>query len=331
MKRVKFQKTKLAIALIAALAWGNSNTVNAQTFCTSPGSEQVAGVEDGFRYELWNQNGQGTACMTIDDGALFSGEWSDILNYLARRGLGYDKTEQHEDIGTFYTTYNCDYNPSSASGNSYLSIYGWTVDPLIEFYIVEDWRNWIPSMAEGATKKGDVDVNGSTYNIIQNTRVNQPSIEGTATFEQYFSIRNNTRNSGTVNISDHFKAWEELGMEMGKMFEVSFVIEGYKSSGSFNFNELDIFLSDGPVSAKDNSLSDNVLVYQKSNNGNLSVELQETVTNASIKIYDAMGKLTYSNESIDTNIIQINDLIAGVYIVNVSGDNLNYKTTFIVQ
>lgn len=220
----------------------NIGCVRPHTFCTSAGNEQVKGTNDGYIYELWNQYGQGVGCMSIGSGALFSGEWSGIENYLARRGLGYDQTKEHQDIGSFYANYQCNYIPSSISGNSYLSIYGWTTDPLIEYYIVEDWRNWIPSMAPNATFKGIFEVNGSVYDIYEHTRINQPSIVGDTTFQQYFSIRRDTRNSGTINISDHFNMWNSIGMPMGKLHEVSFVVEGYKNSGSFDFKALEIYV-----------------------------------------------------------------------------------------
>ena len=224
--------------------------LSSQTFCTDDGSDQVTGEKDGYGYELWNQNSQGTACMTLESGTLFSGEWNGIENYLARRGLNYNQTKKHQEIGVFYTTYNCNYKPSSSSGNSYLSVYGWTVNPLVEYYIIEDWRNWIPSMATDATLKGSFTVNESIYDVYEKTRVNKPSIVGDTTFQQYFSIRRYTRNSGTINISEHFEKWNTLGMEMGKMHEVSFVVEGYKNSGSFEFTVLDVFLNNSPVQEK---------------------------------------------------------------------------------
>lgn len=214
-----------------------------QTLCIQGDSDQITGEKDGFRYELWNQNSQGTACMTLGSGALFSGNWSGIENYLARRGLGFNQTQHHQQIGTFFADYNCNYNPLGASGNSYLSVYGWTVNPLVEYYIIEDWRKWIPSMQDGVKSKGSITINGSTYDIYENTRVNQPSISGMTTFQQYFSIRRDKRSSGTINISDHFAKWESLGMELGKLHEVSFVVEGYQSSGNFAFNALDIYVN----------------------------------------------------------------------------------------
>jgi len=212
----------------------------AQTFCTKPGIERITGMKDGYRYELWNQYGKGKACMTINNGALFSGEWSNIHNYLARRGLEFDTTKKPDDIGIFYAKYNCIYKPETSSGLSYLAIYGWTINPLVEYYIIEDWRNWIPSMAPGAKFKGTIDIDGSNYDIYENVRIKQPSIIGDTTFVQYFSIRRDTRNNGYISISEHFKKWESLNMPMGYLFEVSFVVEGYNSNGSFEFRELEI-------------------------------------------------------------------------------------------
>lgn len=242
IKTMNLLKACLVLCFSIIFTLLNISSGNSQTFCTRAGAEQITGEQDGYIYELWNQYGKGDACMTLDSGARFSGKWKDIENYLARRGLGFNQTKEHKEIGTFIATYNCNYEPFTASGNSYLSIYGWTIDPLIEYYIVEDWRNWIPSMDPNATLKGSVEVNGSIYDIYENTRVNQPSIIGNTTFQQYFSIRRDTRNCGTINISQHFNKWMSLGMPMGKLHEVSFVVEGYHSSGEFEFKALEMLV-----------------------------------------------------------------------------------------
>jgi endo-1,4-beta-xylanase len=331
MKKTLFYKAELALCLTLIFLVFSIQKSSSQTFCTQAGTDRIAGEQDGYRYELWNQNGQGTACMTLGSGALFSGEWESIQNYLARRGLGYDQAQEHHEIGTFYSTYNCNYNPSTASGNSYLSVYGWTVNPLKEYYIVEDWRNWIPSMAAGASLKGTIDVNGSIYDIYENTRVNQPSIVGNTTFQQYFSIRRDVRNSGTINISEHFDKWETLGMEMGKMYEVSFVVEGYQSSGSFEFTELEVFVSRDPVAATDVSKgSSQVTIYPNPNSGYLSVKLDESDSNANMKVYDASGNIVFTQEYFNNNLLQVSDLNSGIYFVNVYSNRFNYTAKFLI-
>ena len=45
---------------------------------------------------------------------------------------------------------------------------------------------------------------------------------------------------GTINISKHFDAWEQCGLEMGKMYEVALTIEGYQSSGKADVYKNDL-------------------------------------------------------------------------------------------
>lgn len=326
-----YRKPFLIVWIVVCLLF-DSLYSNSQTFCIES-ADQIAGIADGYRYELWNQNAQGTACMTLGEGALFSGEWDGILNYLARRGLSYNQTLEHQEVGAFFATYDCDYNPTTASGNSYLSIYGWTVDPLIEFYVIEDWRNWIPSMAGGSVNRGTIEVNGSVYDIIENTRTNQPSIVGTATFQQYFSIRRDERNSGTINISDHFKAWEGLGMDLGKLHEVSFVVEGYQSNGDFAFTELDVYVGEekivlGTDQAKSAQPID---VYPNPSSGQVSIKLDSPAVAVNVSIYDFAGKVIFSSSYENTQLIEIIDLDKGTYITQINGSGLNFQSKVVVQ
>ncbi|KYG25615.1 1,4-beta-xylanase [Alkalihalobacillus trypoxylicola] len=185
------------------------------------------GTHDGYDYEFWKDSG-GSGSMTLNSGGTFSAQWSNVNNILFRKGKKFDETQTHQQIGNMSINYGATYNPN---GNSYLTVYGWTVDPLVEFYIVDSWGTWRPP---GGTPKGTINVDGGTYQIYETTRYNQPSIKGTATFQQYWSVRTSKRTSGTISVSEHFRAWESLGMNMGNMYEVALTVEGYQSSGSAN-------------------------------------------------------------------------------------------------
>ncbi|KAJ4860040.1 glycosyl hydrolases family 11 domain-containing protein [Trichoderma breve] len=100
------------------------------------------------------------------------------------------------------------------SGTGMLSVYGWSTNPLVEYYIMEDNHAY---PAQG-TVKGTVTSDGATYTIYENTRVNEPSIQGTATFNQY--------------ISNHFNAWASHGMNLGAMNYQVVAVEGWGGSGS---------------------------------------------------------------------------------------------------
>jgi endo-1,4-beta-xylanase len=100
----------------------------------------------------------------------------------------------------------------ATAGTVLLAVYGWTTNPLIEYYIQEDYTSY----AGGGTLKGTVTSDGATYNIYEHQQVNQPSISGTATFQQYISVRQtDKRSSGKVTTANHFNAWAKLGLKLG--------------------------------------------------------------------------------------------------------------------
>lgn len=170
--------------------------------------------------------------MTLGSGGAFSAQWSNVGNILMRKGLRPGSKSQT-------VTYSASYNPS---GNSYLCVYGWTTNPLVEYYIVESWGSWRPP---GGSSKGTVTTDGGTYDIYETTRTNQPSIEGTKTFKQFWSVRTSKRASGTITCANHFNAWASKGMNMGSMYEVSLTVEGYQSSGTANVTSMSMGTGSG--------------------------------------------------------------------------------------
>lgn len=187
-------------------------------------TDNKKGVHNGFDYELWHD--RGNVSMTLKEGGTFECNWNNINNALFRTGRKFDSTKTHDEIGDISLSYGCDYHPD---GNSYLCAYGWSIDPLVEFYVVEAWGNWRPP---GAESKSTVNIDGGTYDIYETTRIEQPSIQGDTTFRQYWSVRTDKKSGGTISVSKHFKAWEKTGMKLGKIYEIALCVEGYQSSGT---------------------------------------------------------------------------------------------------
>jgi endo-1,4-beta-xylanase len=166
--------------------------------------------------------------------ATFKATWSNVGDYLARVGLGWNSTQTYTQIGTISADFAYT-KTGSAGGFSFIGVYGWSENPLHEYYIVEDWFGSGPPTGGGA-KVGTFTVDGGTYNVYTHTQTNQPAITGSnATFVQFFSVRQTPRQCGHISISQHFAEWANLGLTLGKMEEARLLVEVGGGSGTIDF------------------------------------------------------------------------------------------------
>ncbi len=126
----------------------------------------------------------------------------------------------------------------ATAGTVTFQVYGWSKNPLVEYYIIEDYTSasqFGGGGGAGGGTKGTLTVDGSDYTIYETTRTNDPSIVGTSTFHQYISVRKDKRQSGTITTQAHFDAWSAAGMKLGTMDYQVLSTEGYNSAaGSTN-------------------------------------------------------------------------------------------------
>jgi endo-1,4-beta-xylanase len=188
----------IVFALITALVALPGSAAAASTICSSQ-----TGTSGGNYYQMWT-NGTGSACMTLNSGTSYSTTWSGVGDFVD--GVGWNPGSNN--------TVSFTSSLSASGGTTLVSLYGWSTSPLVEYYIEE---NYSGSPNTAGTYMGQVTSDGGTYNIYEHQQVNQPSIQGTATFEQYLAIRTSPVSSGTITTQNFFNAWAGHGMKLGTL------------------------------------------------------------------------------------------------------------------
>lgn len=193
--------------------------------------------------EQWAES-SGQYSMTYYDNGNFNATWSNCSDYQARVGFKYNNSGIDPKTKNYIADYQ--YTKTGNAGYGYIGAYGWTNNPIVEFYIVDDWYGKRPPYSTSCQKKGELTVDGATYDIYTDVRTNAPSPYGAKNFLQIFSVRQSARQQGRIHISAHFGKWEELGLQLGKLTEVSLLTEaGTNATGSVEYNYFN--LMDLPV------------------------------------------------------------------------------------
>ena len=207
----------LALFLAAATAAIVPGVAKAATQICS----NQTGTNGGMYYQMWS-NGQGSACITLNSSNSYSTTWSGIGDFVAGVGWNPGSNQTVSFTGSL----------SASGGTSLVSLYGWSTNPLVEYYVMENYNGSPPT---AGTYMGQVTSDGGTYNIYEHQQVNQPSIQGTATFEQYLAIRTSPTSSGTITTQNFFNAWASHGMNLGTLNYQILATESF-GGGSGNSN-----------------------------------------------------------------------------------------------
>jgi hypothetical protein len=207
--------------------------------CQSDDQGTVA-EQDWF---LWYTGGSG--CMTAYDNlsGAFSAEWNNPGDFLARIGFWFDETQTFAEVGELGADLRFT-RQGSAGGFSFIGIYGWTTNPLVEYYIVEDSFGNGPAQPFGDQLRGSFTLDGAQYNLYAGDKQNLPNITGTnGNFQQVVAVRQNPRQCGHVSISEHFRQWQGMGINLGAAKEAKILVEAGGGNGSITFTHANITIT----------------------------------------------------------------------------------------
>ena len=233
-----------------ACSGGGATQTGGTQYCSANNDKQGSVGTTGYSYEVWT-NSQASGCATVFGvDATFSANWTGTgqSDFLARVGLdwGQNSGKTYTQLGTIGADF-AETKTSASASYSFIGIYGWSTNPLHEYYIVEDWLGSAPTAGSlgGATKVTTISVDGGMYDVYTHTQNNQPAITGgNATFVQFFSIRQTARTCGHISISDHFDEWAKNNMTLGDMYEAKILVEaGGTTSGTVDFTTATVTVS----------------------------------------------------------------------------------------
>lgn len=237
--RKEILKTGFVVALVLAVSAYAADACNDEMGhvgegkkVNGTGTESAKGDvgSSGFQYELWHSEGSGS--LTYYDNGTFSAEWKDSRDFIARVGLRYAESKNFDEFGDFSADFK--FTKSGSADFSYIGVYGWTDNPRAEYFILEDWFS-APNPEYLGEKKGEITVDGDAYDIYI-FQDNKLYVQGNINYPTFYSVRRTPRQCGHIDITAHFKKWKELGLNLGKMNEITMIAEaGNVASGATDF------------------------------------------------------------------------------------------------
>jgi len=225
---------------------GATGDACAETTMPTGGTEHktsnATGKAGGLDWALWS-NGSGGSITTFDVPA-FSAAWNNSGDFLARLGLQWNATKTYDQLGTVTAQYAYK-KTGTGGGYSYIGMYGWSVSPCVEWYIVDDSYNKMPVNPGSTTNKGTADIDGGKYTLFTRatTGTGGSKCSGTTSWQQFYSVRQTARQCGQISVTEHFAAWAAAGMALGKMDQAQILVEVGGGTGTVDFTVANVTAS----------------------------------------------------------------------------------------
>jgi len=197
------------------------------------------GTSAGLSWQVWSNGSAG--CITTYSTPAFMATWNNNGDFIGRIGLQWNDTKTYDQYGTIAAQLSFT-KTGTGGGYSYIGIYGWTTNPCVEYYIIDDSFGTFPFNAYGMSQKGTATIDGEVYKLFAGTTTGTGGSRcgSVSSWNQYWSVRQKARQCGTISITEHFNAWKTAGMALGKMDEAQILVEVGGGSGSVNFSTANV-------------------------------------------------------------------------------------------
>jgi len=192
------------------------------------------GATGDLTWSFW-ENGTG-ASMTSFPTAAFSASWGpNSGDMLARLGLAWADSGKTYQYGTI-TAQFAEAKSGSAGAYSYIGVYGRTINPCVEFYIVDDSYDAMPIKPFVSSTIGSAKIDGETYTFWSGATTGTDSSDCRASgWHQLSSVRQTARTCGQISVTEHFNAWKTAGRALGSLVELEVIVETGGGTGSIDF------------------------------------------------------------------------------------------------
>lgn len=201
---------------------GSFSLVLAGLVAASLPADAATGTDHGYFWQ--NYVSGGSASISFPSAGTYPGNfavnWSNVGDVVA--GKGWNPGSSTRVVG---------YNVGALSGGyNFFGLYGWTTSPLIEYYVCE-----FGSVTYAATSVGSLSTDGHNYSVWKHQQVNQPSIQGTATFWQYLSQwgGSSTGSNHQITVANHFNYWKSHIGSMGSNNLQILAVEAYGNKSGY--------------------------------------------------------------------------------------------------
>src|SRR5262249_36508494 len=122
------------------------------------------GTANGLSWQVWSNQNSGSIT-TYATASAFSAMWNNSGDFLARLGLNFNNSKTYDQYGTITAQFAETKTATANPPYSYVGVYGWSVNPCIEFYIVDDSFGRMPVNPGNVTNNGTATIDGGTYNL----------------------------------------------------------------------------------------------------------------------------------------------------------------------